>query len=80
MTNPLRFQPTQSELLLSTHRSAQPQCIALREDNLVVYRPSRILLYQSRFKMVKGTRLPQCTGKAFFEHAIARPNEIYEAG
>jgi len=44
----------------------------------VVYRRSRSLLYQCRYKLSDGTWLRQSTGKAALEHAIARACEIYD--
>jgi integrase len=64
--------------LLSTQRSAQPQSIALRDGEVVVYRRSRSLLYQCRFKLADGTWTRQSTGKAALEHAIARACDMYD--
>ena len=58
--------------------SAQPQSIALRDGELVVYRRSRSLLYQCRYKLADGSWQRQTTGKAALEHAIARACDIYD--
>ena len=45
---------------------------------MVVYRRSRCLLYQCRYKLADGTWMRQTTGKAALEHAIARACDIYD--
>ena len=43
---------------------AQPQCIYLRDGELIVYRRSRSLLYQCRYKLADGKWIRRTTGKA----------------
>jgi integrase len=50
----------------------------LRDGEVVVYRRSRSLLYQCRYKLSDGTWLRQSTGKAALEHAIARACDMYD--
>lgn len=57
--------------LLNSLPSTQPQTIHLRDGELVLYRRSRSLIYQCRYKLADGTWVRQTTGKASLEHAIA---------
>ena len=50
----------------------------MRDGELVLYRRSRSLLYQCRYKLADGTWTRQTTGKAALEHAIARACDIYD--
>jgi len=72
------FAKTPFRTSLSALHAAQPKSILLRDGEVVVYRRSRSLLYQCRFKLADGTWLRQSTGKAALEHAIARACEIYD--
>ena len=58
--------------------AAKPQTLHLRDGEVVVYRRSRSLLYQCRFKLADGTWHRQTTGKASVEHAIARACDLYD--
>ena len=58
--------------------AAKPQTLHLRDGEVVVYRRSRSLLYQCRFKLSDGTWHRQTTGKASVEHAIARACDLYD--
>jgi integrase len=50
----------------------------LRDGELVLYRRSRSLLYQCRYRLADGSWVRQTTGKAALEHAIARACDIYD--
>jgi integrase len=50
----------------------------LRDGEVVVYRRTRSLLYQCRYKLADGTWHRQTTGKASVEHAIAAAGNIYD--
>lgn len=63
---------------LTALNPVQPQSIYLRDGELVVYRRSRSLLFQCRYKLADGTWTRQTTGKAALEHAIARACDIYD--
>lgn len=63
---------------LTALKPVQPQSITLRDGELVVYRRSRSLLFQCRYKLADGTWTRQTTGKAALEHAIARACDIYD--
>jgi hypothetical protein len=55
---------------LTALRSAPPHSVSLRDGELVVYRRSRSLLYQCRYKLADGTWVRQTTGKAALEHVV----------
>jgi integrase len=50
----------------------------LRDGELVLYRRSRSLLYQCRYKLADGTWHRQSTGKASLELAIAAACDLYD--
>ena len=54
----------------TTLRSAPPHSVSLRDGEPVVYRRSRSLLYQCRYKLADGTWVRQTTGKGALEHAV----------
>ena len=72
------FQKTTLRSSLTTLHAAQPQSIHLRDGELVLYRRSRSLLYQCRYRLADGSWVRQTTGKAALEHAIARACDIYD--
>lgn len=57
---------------------AQPHIIYVRDGEVVVYRRTRSLLYQCRYKLADRTWVRQTTGKASVEHAIAHACDIYD--
>ena len=63
---------------LTKLRSAPPHSVALRDGELVVYRRSRSLLYQCRYKLADGIWVRQTTGKAALEHAVVRACDLYD--
>ena len=72
------FLKTTFRRFLTALNPVQPQSIYLRDGELVVYRRSRSLLFQCRYKLADGTWTRQTTGKAALEHAIARACDIYD--
>jgi hypothetical protein len=54
----------QTPLALALLPTAQPQNIYLRDGEVVLYRRSRSLLYQCRYKLADGTWYRQSTRKA----------------
>ena len=70
--------PTQRLRLLAALTPAQSNIIYLRDGEVVVYRRTRSLLYQCRYKLADGTWVRQTTGKASVEHAVARACDIYD--
>jgi integrase len=63
---------------VSAQESGQNTAVQLRDGEVVVYRRSRSLLYQCRYKLADGTWVRQTTGKAALEHAVARACDIYD--
>jgi integrase len=57
---------------------AQPSILYLRDGDVVLYRRSRSLLYQCRYRLADGTWIRQTTGKAALEQAIVRACDIYD--
>jgi integrase len=70
--------PSKQKRILVSLVSVQPTSVNLRDGEVVVYRRSRSLLYQCRYKLSDGTWHRQTTGKASLEHAIARACDIYD--
>ena len=64
--------------LSNTHHFTPITTIRLRDGELVIYKRSRSLLYQCRYRLADGTWMRQTTGKAALEHAIARACDIYD--
>ena len=58
--------------------AAQPNILHLRDGEVVLYRRSRSLLYQCRFKLADGTWHRVSTRKASVEHAIAIACNLYD--
>jgi len=52
--------------------------IRLRDGELVIYKRTRSLLYQCRYKLADGAWHRCSTQKAALEHAIARACDIYD--
>ena len=64
--------------LANTHHCTLTTTIRLRDGELVIYKRSRSLQYQCRYKLSDGTWTRASTGKAALEHAIARACDIYD--
>ncbi len=64
--------------LFTSLASTQPQTIRLRDGDLMLYRRSRNLLYQCRYRLADRTWHRRTTGKASLEHAIAAVCDIYD--
>ena len=56
----------------------QPSVLLLRDGELVLYRRSRSLLYQCRFKLADGKWHRFSTRKASLENAIAAACDMYD--
>jgi integrase len=69
---------THNRRILASLTSAQPTAISLRDGEVVIYRRTRSLLYQCRYKLSNGTWHRQTTGKASLEHAIAAACNLYD--
>jgi integrase len=70
--------PKSSPLALALLPTANAQVIHLRDGEVVLYRRSRSLLYQCRYKLADGTWYRQSTRKASIEHAIAVACDLYD--
>lgn len=57
---------------------AQPSILYLRDGEVVLYRRSRSLLYQCRYRLADGTWHRVSTRKASVEHAIAVACDLYD--
>jgi len=58
--------------------SAQPSILYLRDGDVVLYRRSRSLLYQCRYRLADGTWHRVSTRRASVEHAIAVACDLYD--
>ena len=72
------FSKTAFHKLVTELKPTQPQTIYCRDGEVVIYRRSRSLLYQCRYKLSDGSWVRQSTGKASVEQAIVRACEIYD--
>jgi integrase len=70
--------PTKNTRLLQQLATVQAQSIYLRDGEVVLYRRSRSLLYQCRYKLADGTWYRQSTRKASIEHAVAVACDLYD--
>jgi integrase len=70
--------PTQRLQVLCAYSTVNPQVVYLRDGELVVYRRTRSLLYQCRYKLADGSWVRQSTRKAALEHAVAVACDIYD--
>jgi integrase len=70
--------PTKNTHLLKQYATVQAQSIYLRDGEVVLYRRSRSLLYQCRYKLADGTWYRQSTRKASIEHAVAVACDLYD--
>ena len=73
---PLTSKPTPYALALLP--TANAQHIHLRDGEVVLYRRSRSLLYQCRYKLADGTWYRQSTRKASIEHAVTVACDLYD--
>lgn len=69
---------TKLRVSIASLAQAQPSILYLRDGEVVLYRRSRSLLYQCRYRLADGSWVRQTTGKAALEHAIARACDIYD--
>jgi integrase len=73
-----QFSPKNIAQVFALLPTAQPQNIYFRDVEVVLYRRSRSLLYQCRYKLAGGTWHRQTTGKASIEHAVAVACDLYD--
>jgi integrase len=70
--------PTRNRRILASLASAPPTIVYLRDGEVVVYRRTRSLLYQCRYKLANGEWHRQTTGRASIEHAITAACDLYD--
>jgi len=70
--------PVKNTRSLKQLATVQAQSIYLRDGEVVLYRRSRSLLYQCRYKLADGTWYRQSTRKASIEHAVAVACDLYD--
>lgn len=75
---PPHLTPQNTAQVFALLPTAQPQNIHLRDGEVVLYRRSRSLLYQCRYKLADGTWYRQSTRKASIEHAVAVACDLYD--
>jgi integrase len=75
---PQHLTPQNTARVFALLPTPQPQNIHLRDGEVVLYRRSRSLLYQCRYKLADGTWYRQSTRKASIEHAVAVACDLYD--
>jgi hypothetical protein len=63
---------------IATLIPTQPSVVLLRDGELVLYRRTRSLMYQCRFKLADGKWVRFSTHKASLENAIAAACDKYD--
>ena len=69
---------TKLRVSVATLVAAQPSILYLRDGDVVLYRRSRSLLYQCRYRLADGTWHRVSTRKASVEHAVAVACDLYD--
>jgi integrase len=69
---------TKLRVSVSSLAQAQPSILYLRDGDVVLYKRSRSLLYQCRYRLANGTWHRVSTRKASIEHAIAVACDLYD--
>jgi integrase len=69
---------TKLRVSVATLAAAQPSILYLRDGDVVLYRRSRSLLYQCRYRLADGTWHRVSTRRASVEHAIAVACDLYD--
>ncbi|MBM3390253.1 MAG: integrase [Betaproteobacteria bacterium] len=69
---------TKLRVSVATLAQAQPSILYLRDGDVVLYRRSRSLLYQCRYRLADGTWHRVSTRKASVEHAVAVACDMYD--
>ncbi len=71
-------QHTKLRVSIASLAQAQPSILYLRDGDVVLYRRSRSLLYQCRYRLADGTWHRVSTRNASVEHAIAVACDLYD--
>jgi integrase len=69
---------TKLRVSVASLAAAQPSILYLRDGDVVLYRRSRSLLYQCRYRLADGTWHRVSTRKASVEHAVAVACDLYD--
>ena len=69
---------TKLRVSVASLAAAQPSILYLRDGDVVLYRRSRSLLYQCRYRLADGTWQRVSTRKAALEHAVAVACDLYD--
>lgn len=69
---------TKLRVSIASLAQAQPSILYLRDGDVVLYRRSRSLLYQCRYRLADGTWHRVSTRKASVEHAVAVACDLYD--
>lgn len=69
---------TRLRVSVATLAAAQPSILYLRDGEVVLYRRSRSLLYQCRYRLADGTWHRVSTRKASVEHAVSVACDLYD--
>lgn len=72
------FKNSRLQVSLTNLSQIQPDTVYLRDGEVILYRRSRSLLYQCRYKLSDGSWVRRTTGKASLEYAIARACDLYD--
>ena len=67
---------TKLRVSVASLAAAQPSILYLRDGDVVLYRRSRSLLYQCRYRLADGTWQRVSTRKASVEHAVTHTETI----
>jgi integrase len=70
--------PSNNQTFISRLPAAQAKNIRLRDGEVVLFKRSRSLVYQCRYKLADGSWYRATTGKLSLEHAISAACEMYD--
>lgn len=72
------FKNNRLQVSLTNLSQIQPDTVYLRDGEVILYRRSRSLLYQCRYKLTDGSWVRRTTSKASLEHAVAVACDLYD--
>lgn len=70
--------PSNNQTFISRLPAAEAKNIRLRDGEVVLFKRSRSLVYQCRYKLADGSWCRVSTGKLSLEHAVAAACEMYD--
>jgi len=77
-TEPATATTTQRQRTIAMLAQTQPSLLLLRDGEVVLYRRTRSLLYQCRFKLADGKWHRFSTRRASLENAITAACDLYD--